>query len=456
MAFTREVLDEILKGYHGPDDFYGPQEIMKQLATALVERTMEAELTEHLGYKKHDQGKKLNENRRNGKTTKELRTDEGPMSIEVPRDREGSFEPQIVPKHQREFRGFDDKILSMYALGLTTRQIHGHLKDIYAVEVSPELISRVTDEVKELAAEWRSRALEPVYPAVFLDALRVNVREGSAVVKKSAYLALAVRLDGQKELLGLWIEQNEGAKFWMSIMNELKNRGVKDILLAAVDGLTGFPSTIAAVFPKTEVQLCMARMARNPVRFVPYKYRKAVSAGLKKIYLAPSAELASVALKEFAGVWDAKYPVIAKSWRSRWNEVIPFFKFSPEIRKAVYTANAIESVNYTIQKIIKHRQSFPNDEAAMKLIFMGLKNISRKWTMPIRDWSLSVLKNVSAQALSQQFPFRLMLCRTEGRRSRSRSRKDVAQYCTPRSEWNIKPSRAFRLAKAISIAGMVV
>ena len=386
MAFSKELLDEILKGYHGPDDFYGPEGIMKRLTKALVERTMEAELTGHLGYEKHDQKEKPVGNRRNGKSGKVLRTDHGPMSIEVPRDREGTFEPQIVPKHQREFRGFDDKILSMYALGLTTRQIQDHLKDIYAVEVSPELISRVTDEVKDLVTEWRGRTLEPFYPVLFLDALRVNIRDGTTVVKKSVYVALAIRLDGQKELLGLWIERNEGAKFWMSIMSELKNRGVRDILLAAVDGLSGFPDAIAAVFPETEVQLCVVHMVRNSVRFVPYKDRKGVIAGLKKVYLAPSAELAGKALEEFAAVWDRKYPMISKSWRGRWNEVIPFFKFTPEIRKAVYTTNAIESVNYTIQKIIKHRQSFPNDEAAMKLIFMGLKNISKKWTMPIRDW----------------------------------------------------------------------
>jgi len=390
MAFSKEILDEILKDYHGPDDFYGPEGIMKQLTKALVERTMQAELTEHLGYEKHDQNKKLVENRRNGKATKELRTDHGPMTIEVPRDRDGSFEPQMVPKHQRDFKGFDDKILSMYALGLTTRQIQDHLKDIYAVEVSPELISRVTDEVKELVNEWRSRPLEPFYPVLFLDALRVNIRDGGTVVKKSVYLALAIRQDGQKELLGLWIEQNEGAKFWLSIMNELKTRGVQDILLAAVDGLTGFPDAIAAVFPKTEVQLCIVHMVRNSVRFVPYKDRKAITTGLKKIYLAPSAELALAALDEFAEQWDKKYPMISKSWRSRWNEVIPFFKFSPEIRKAVYTTNAIESVNNSIQKVIKHRQSFPNDDAAMKLIYMGLKNISRKWTMPIRDWGAAL------------------------------------------------------------------
>jgi transposase-like protein len=390
MAFTNEVLDEILKDYHGPDDFYSPEGIMKQLTKALVERTMEAELTEQLGYEKHDQAAKPTTNRRNGKTVKELRTDHGPMEIAVPRDREGVFEPQIVPKHQKEFRGFDNKILSMYALGLTTRQIQDHLKDIYVVDVSPELISRVTDEVKELAAEWRGRALEAFYPVLFLDALRVNIWDGGTVVKKSVYLALAIRLDGQKELLGLWIEQTEEAKFWMGIMNELKSRGVQDILLAAVDELTGFPDAIAAVFPKTEVQLCMVHMVRSSVRFVPYKDRKAVIAGLKAVYLAPSADLAAAALDDFATVWDRKYPMIAKSWRNRWTEVIPFFKFSPDIRTAVYTTNAIESVNFTIQKIIKHRQSFPNDEAAMKLIFMGLKNISRKWTMPIRDWGAAL------------------------------------------------------------------
>ena len=390
MAFSKELLDEILKDYHGPDDFYGQEGIMKQLTKALVERTMEAELTEKLGYEKSNQGEKLTNNRRNGKSKKQLRTDHGPMNIEVPRDRDGEFEPQIIPKHQREFRGFDDKILSMYALGLTTRQIQDHLKEIYAVEVSPELISRVTDEVKELAAEWRNRPLDPFYPILFLDALRVNIRDGGTVIKKSVYLALAIRMDGQKELLGLWIEQQEGAKFWMTIMNELKNRGVQDILLAAVDGLTGFPEAISAVFPKTEVQLCIVHMVRNSVRFVPYKDRKAVTAGLKTVYLAPSAEAASEALDEFALVWDKKYPMISKSWRNRWNEVTPFFKFSPEVRKAVYTTNAIESVNYTIQKVIKHRQSFPNDESAIKLIFMALKNISKKWTMPIRDWGAAL------------------------------------------------------------------
>ena len=390
MAIPKELLDELLKDYKTPEDMFGQGGIIKQLSKALIERAMEAELTEQLGYEKHEQADKGTTNRRNGKTSKKLRTDQGPMEIEVPRDREGVFEPQIVQKHQRQWRGFDNKILSMYALGLTTRQIQDHLREIYSVDVSPELISRVTDEVKDMLDEWRSRTLESFYPVLFFDALRLNIREESRVVKKSVYLALAIRMDGQKELLGMWIEQNEGAKFWMGIMNELKARGLQDALIAAVDGLTGFPEAINAVFPKTEVQLCIVHMVRNSVRYVSYKDRKRITADLKKIYLAPSEELAASALDDFSEVWDDRYPMIAKSWRTRWTEIIPFMKFSPEIKKALYTTNAIESVNYTIRKVVKNRQSFPTDEAAMKLIFMALQKISKKWTMPIRDWGAAL------------------------------------------------------------------
>ena len=308
------------------------------------------------------------------------------MEIEVPRDRDGAFEPKVVPKHQREWRGFDDKILSMYGLGLSTKAIQENLKDIYNVDVSPELISRVTDEVKGLVDEWRNRPLEPFYPVLFFDALRANIRSEGHVTKKAVYLALAIRLDGQKEILGMWIEQNEGAKFWMGILNELKNRGVTDFLIAAVDGLTGFPDAISSVFPKTEVQLCMVHMVRNSVKYICYKDRKAVTSDLKEIYLAPSEDAASKALDRFSEKYNGKYPAISKSWRNRWTEVIPFMKFSPEIRKAIYTTNAIESINYNLQRNLKTRQSFPNDEAAMKLIFMILRRISKKWTMPIRNW----------------------------------------------------------------------
>jgi transposase-like protein len=386
MAITKEVLDELLKECHGPDDFYGPDGLIKQLSKALIERMMEAELTEQIGYEKNESGEKTTCNRRNGKTPKTLRTDQGPMEIEVPRDREGEFEPQVVRKHQREWRGFDQKILSMYALGLSTKAIQENLKDIYNVDVSPELISRVTDEVKGLVEEWRNRPLEPFYPVIFFDALRVNIRDEGHVSKKAVYLALAIRLDGQKELLGMWIEKNEGSKFWMGILNELKNRGVKDTLIAAVDGLTGFPDAINAVFPDAEVQLCIVHMVRNSVKYISYKDRKAVTGDLKEIYLAPSQEAALAALDRFGEKWDGKYPTISKSWKTRWNEVIPFMKFSPEIRKAIYTTNAIESVNYTLQRNLKTRQSFPNDEAAMKLVFMILRRISNRWTMPIKNW----------------------------------------------------------------------
>jgi transposase-like protein len=386
MAIPKEVLDALMKDYKGPEDITGPDGLLKELTKALIERAMEAEMTDQIGYEKSDQSEKPSVNRRNGKSKKTLRTDQGPIEVDIPRDREGAFEPVIVPKHQREFKGFDDKILSMYSRGMTTREITEHLKEIYHVEVSPELISRVTDSVKELIEEWRKRTLDAFYPIVFLDALVINVKENSKVVRKSIYLALAIRLDGQKELLGLWIDQSEGAKFWLEVLTELKNRGVQDFLIASVDGLTGFPDAIRTVFPKTEIQLCIVHMVRNSLRYVSYKDQKAVAAGLKAIYTSPSEKAASEELDHFAEKWDARYPTISRSWRSRWAEVIPFFKFPDQIRRVIYTTNAIESVNFTIRKVTKNRQSFPNTEAAEKLVFMALQNISKKWTMPVRDW----------------------------------------------------------------------
>lgn len=386
MAISKEVLDELLKDYKGPEDITGPEGLLKQLTKALIERAMDAEMTDQLGYEKNDQTEKDTSNRRNGKTKKTLRSDQGPLEIEVPRDREGDFEPAIVPKHQREFKGFDDKILSMYARGMTTREIAGHLKEIYGTDVSPELISRATDSVKELLEDWRNRILEPFYPILFLDALVINVREDGKVAKKSIYMALAINQEGRKELLGLWIDQSEGAKFWLRILNELKNRGVQDILLTAVDGLSGFPEAIAAVFPKTEVQLCIVHMVRNSLKFVPYKDRKAIATDLKKIYSAPSEEVAVDELKTFSAKWDGRYPMISRSWKSRWAALTPFFKFPATIRKVIYTTNAIESLNFSVRKITKNRQSFPSADAAMKLLFMALQNISKRWTMPIRDW----------------------------------------------------------------------
>ena len=390
MAITKEVLDELMKNYKGPDDITGTDGLLKQLSKALIERAMQVELTEQLGYEKGDQSKKTTDNRRNGSSKKQLRSDQGPMDIEVPSDRNGEFEPVIVPKHQREFKGFDDKILSMYSRGMTTRKIAGHLKEIYGTDVSPEPISRATDSVKDLLDEWRNRPLEAFYPVLFLDALVIPVKDDSRIQKKAFFLALAIRMDGQKEILGLWAEQNEGAKFRVGILNELKNRGLQDILIAAVDGLSGFADAINAVFPKAEVQLCMVHMVRNSLKFVPYKDRKAVASDLKKIYLSPSEETARSALDAFAETWDLKYPMIARSWRTKCPEIVPFLKFPEVIRKAVYTTNAIESLNYSIRKVTRNRQSFPTTEAAMKLVFMALQNISKRWTMPIRDWGAAV------------------------------------------------------------------
>jgi len=387
MAITKEVLDELLKDYRGPDDLTGEEGLLKQLTKALVERAMGAELTEHLGYERHEPGEKPHGNRRNGTSQKTVRSDQGPITLEVPRDREGSFEPKIVGKHQRELSGFSDKILSMYARGMTTREIGEHLKEIYGTEVSPQFISSVTDAVVESLEGWRNRELEAVYPIVFFDAIVVKVRDNGHVVKKSIYLALAITLEGKKELLGLWIDQSEGAKFWLGIISELKNRGVQDILIAAVDGLSGFPDAIRAVYPGTEVQLCLVHVVRSSLRFVPYKDRRAVAAGLKTIYSAPTEEAALSALEQFRAIWDGKYPVIGRSWHERWTEIAPFLAYAPEIRKVIYTTNAVESLNFTLRKVTRNRQAFPTSEAAMKLVYMALQNISRRWTMPVQDWS---------------------------------------------------------------------
>jgi transposase-like protein len=381
------MLDELMKDYKGPADLTGEGGLLKQLTKALVERAMGAELTEHLGYEKHEPGDKPTDNRRNGTSSKTVRSDQGPISLDVPRDREGTFEPKIVGKHQRELPGFSDKILSMYARGMTTREIGEHLKEIYGTEVSPQFITTVTDAVVEDLEAWRNRELEAVYPIVFFDAIVVKVRDNGHVVKKSIYLALAITLEGRKDLLGLWIDQSEGAKFWLAIMSELKNRGLRDILIAAVDGLSGFPDAIRAVYPETEVQLCVVHMVRSSLKFVSYKDRRAVAAGLRTIYGAPTEEAALEALKQFQASWDAKYPLIGRRWRERWTEITAFLSYAPEIRKVTYTTNAIESLNYSLRKVTRNRGAFPNSDAAIKLVYMALQNIARRWTRPKEDWS---------------------------------------------------------------------
>lgn len=386
MAIPKELLKQLLKDYKNPEDLLGENGILKELTKGLVEAALGAELTDHLGYERHETAEKPTGNRRNGASKKTIRTDQGEVEIEVPRDREASFEPKLVAKHQREIPGFSDKILSMYARGMSTREIAEHLQEIYGTEVSPQFVSSVTDGVAESLEQWRNRQLEPVYPVVFLDAIFVRARDAGHVAKRSVYLALAINLEGRKELLGLWLGEAEGSKFWLSVMTELKNRGVKDILIAAVDGLSGFPDAIAAVFPKTEVQLCIVHVLRSSLKFVAYKDRKAVAADLKGIYTAASEQAAEGALSEFCRKWDGKYSMIGKSWRARWTEIVPFLSYPPEIRRVIYTTNAIESLNFCLRKVSNNRQAFPTQEAALKLLYLAIGNISKSWTRPLQSW----------------------------------------------------------------------
>lgn len=385
-----DLIDDLLKDYEKPEDITGDNGILKQLTKAILERALESELTHELGYEKHSSPDKPSGNARNGTSRKTLKTDHGDLDLTVPRDRNSEFEPQIVKKGQRRFSGFDDKIVSMYARGMTTRDIQGHLEEIYGVEVSPTLISSVTDGILSEVKEWQNRPLDEVYPIVFFDAIRIKIRDEGHVINKAVYLAIGIDMNGRKDVLGIWIEKNEGAKFWLSVFTELKNRGVQDVLIACVDGLKGLPEAIEAVFPLAEIQLCIVHMVRNSTKFVSYKDYKKITTDLKSIYRAATVEQAEEALKDFEEAWDDRYPMISKSWRSNWSNVIPFFAYSAEIRKAIYTTNAIESLNNSLRKVTKTRNSFPSDEAAIKLLYMALRNIMKKWTMPIRNWSLAI------------------------------------------------------------------
>ncbi len=385
-----DLIDELLKDYEKPEDIIGDNGLLKQLTKAILERALESELTHELGYKKHSPTGKNGGNSRNGKSSKTLKTDHGDLELSIPRDRHSEFDPQIVKKGQRRFTGFDDKIVSMYARGMTTRDIQGHLEEIYGVDVSPDLISTVTDGIISEVKEWQNRPLDEVYPIVFFDAIRMKIRDEGRVINKAAYLAIGVGMDGLKDVLGIWIEKNEGAKFWLSVFTELKNRGLQDVLIACVDGLKGLPEAIESVFPDAEVQLCIVHMVRNSLKFVSYKDRKKIATDLKNVYRASTVEQAEETLKDFEETWDGRYPMISKSWRSNWPRIIPFFAYSEEIRKAIYTTNSIESLNNSLRKVTKTRNSFPSDEAAIKLMYMALKNIMKKWTMPIRNWSLAI------------------------------------------------------------------
>lgn len=390
MAIEKDLLDRLLADYKKPEDLIGETGLLKQLTKALLERALETELTDHLGHEKHAPITTKNGNTRNGKSAKTIKGEFGNLPIEIPRDRDSSFEPIIVPKGQTRFAGFDDKIISLYARGMTTREIQGHLEEIYGVDVSPSLISSVTNAVADEVKIWQNRPLDALYPIVYMDAVRVKVRDNGHISNKAVYLALGVTMEGIKEVLGMWVAENEGAKFWLQVVTELNNRGVEDIFIACVDGLKGFPEAIETVFPRAQIQLCIVHMVRHSLKYVSWKQRKEVAADLKTIYQAATAEQAEINLAEFELKWDETHPSIGQSWRRNWERIIPFFAYPTEIRKVIYTTNAIESLNMSLRKVTKNRGSFPNDAAMFKLLYLALNNIAKKWTLPIRDWKAAL------------------------------------------------------------------
>ena len=380
----KELLDQLVKGPMTPTEV---QDLMLAFNKAVIERAMGAEMNLHLGYPSGQSKPAGQANERNGASGKTVITDRGPVRVEVPRDRDGSFEPILIPKHERRFTGFDERIIAMYARGMSVREIQAFLAESYGTEVSPDFISSVTDEVMAEALSWQSRPLETMYPVVFFDALRVKIRDDGVVSNKAVYLALGIQADGQRDVLGLWIEQTEGAKFWLKVFNELKTRGCQDILIAVVDGLKGLTEAISAAYPRTTVQTCIVHLIRNSLEYASYKDRKALATALRPIYAAASEEAARQALQDFAdGPWGEKYPTIVQSWQRAWEHVIPFFVFPPEIRRVVYTTNAIESLNMQLRKIIKTRGHFPNDEAAIKLLWLALRNVLAKTVRAAFDW----------------------------------------------------------------------
>ena len=380
-AFAREAA----KGLKTQEDL---KEFSQMLTKITVEAALNAELDDHLGYARNEQSD--NSNSRNGYTSKTLKTEDGQFKLDTPRDREGSFEPKLVKKGQTRFTSMDDKILSLYAKGLSTREIVATFQEMYGADISPTLISKVTDAVLERVTEWQSRPLDALYPIVYLDCIVVKIRQDKQVINKSIYLALGVNLEGHKELLGMWLSENEGAKFWLSVLTELQNRGVKDILIACVDGLKGFPDAINTAFPETQIQLCIVHMVRNSMKYVPWKDYKAVTVDLKQIYQSVTEEEALLALDHFSERWDAKYPQISKSWRSHWHNLNTLFQYPEDIRKAIYTTNAIESLNSVIRKVIKKRKLFPTDDSARKVVYLAIIDASKKWTMPIRNWKAAL------------------------------------------------------------------
>ena len=391
----KDVIDRMLDqiDFHGmtAEELAGENGLLKQLTSRFYSRALEAEMEAHLGYKKHDNAGDNSGNRWNGYTQKTVITeDNDTIEIQVPRDRNSTFEPVIIPKHEKRTPLFNDQIISMHSFGMSTRDIQRHLQQVYGVEVSPETISNITESVMADVREWQNRPLEKSYPILFLDALRVNSRQDGKNINKALYVALSINWDGRKEVLGLWLADTEGAKFWMSVLTDIKNRGVEDILIACMDGLTGFPDAVKAVFPNTHIQYCIVHMIRNSTKFVSYKDLKAVCRDLKEIYSAINAESGHEALEEFGKKWNNKYPMIQASWERNWNDLIEFFNYPKEIRRTIYTTNAIESLNFSLRKVTRNKSSFPDDNPIYKVMYLAIKNASARWTMPIKDWGLAV------------------------------------------------------------------
>lgn len=384
----KELLDPFVTGPMSAGDI---EAVMRKLKKAVIERALGAEMSHHLGYAPGQAKPEDESNHRNGSSGKTVLTDDGPLRIDIPRDRKGAFEPRLIGKHERRFTGFDDKIIAMYSRGMTVREIQAFLLEMYATEVSADFISSVTDAVMSEVTAWQARPLEPIYPVVFFDALRVKIREDAMVRNKAVYLALAVLPDGTRDILGIWIENTEGAKFWMKVFNDLKTRGVGDILIAVTDGLQGMAQALAAVYPATTLQTCIVHLIRNSLDYASWKERKLLAAAIRPIYTAPSAEAAEAQLNEFdSGPWGQKFPTVVASWRRAWSHVVPLFAFPPAVRRVIYTTNAIESVNSRLRKIIKTRGHFPNDEAATKLIWLALRNITADWSRAAQDWKMAM------------------------------------------------------------------
>lgn len=385
MAIDKKLIDQLVADYKKPEDIIGENGLLKELTKAILERALQAELSEHLGFEKHDPAGRHSGNTRNGSSRKRLKGSFGELELETPRDRKASFEPKIVAKGQSRFTGFDDKIISMYARGMSTREIQGHLEEIYNVEISPGLISNVTEAVLEEVQAWQSRPLEEVYPIVYLDALRVKIRDAGHIQNQAVYVVLGVDMEGQKDVLGLWVAQQEGAKFWLQVLTDLQNRGVKDIFIACVDGLKGFPEAIESMYPRTEVQLCIVHLLRAALNYVPWQKRKQVAADLRLIYGAATVAEAEQQLQRLEQTW-ACYPPMCQIWRRNWERITPFFNYPPEIRRAIYTTNSVEALNRSLRKVIKTRGAFPHEQAALKLLFLALRHAAKKWTLPVHHW----------------------------------------------------------------------